>query len=445
MTHLPPLDADPAQVFWTPGQDAGLAFLEQPGSCWRTATSARLGTWLLSDRKRVRTRWAAEWDLRQQSVLFQRPVLFEAVPAVATDLVFTGDHILVSGKWLVSGPAGDRLIGANRRFWKQRGDNAGWSRQFHDYLGLAQEGASAPAMWDGDVGGLDFVVDCQNLHNYFHFMREAFCTLTIIDRIPDFSGRVRIVGPRNDPPAFVHAYVDALFPELKGRIDFLAGPQRFDRAIIAWVGDIPGLARIDTDFADTVGPGNELANGSYKVNPARVLRGNGYSRALKDLRDRALAAVADMSFDHLPRRFWLGRRSKPGHDRTPANEGRLVERLHDRGFGTVYFEDLSPLAQIGTVHQADCMISYHGAGFTNMMFANADTEVIELGTLQTGVQRWPDFVGFAHLSECGYTVAIADFEHAGTDPIPPMRGRGLYPVRIDDPAIDKLIGHIDAL
>jgi capsular polysaccharide biosynthesis protein len=94
------------------------------------------------------------------------------------------------------------------------------------------------------------------------------------------------------------------------------------------------------------------------------------------------------------------------------------------------------------MNDALTMASFHGAGFTNLMYAAPDARVVELGTLQSGMLRLGDFAGLAHASGADYSVAIADYEYDGNRVIPPMRGHGLYPVRITDQGVDRLVEHI---
>ena len=442
---LPPYDTDPVEAFWMPGRDTGLYLLADPQPLWRPIEGGKPHHIAISEHQRINNRWLDDRQRQAETRLFNSPVEYNTVPVVVENLQIVDNHQAVNGRWLICGPAGERVMGAAFRHWKREKDPEIWVERFSEYFNQSRERSVGPDLWNGTVDGLDFVIEARNLKNYFHFTRETFSTLALIQDIPDFTGRIKIVCDKTDAPSFVWAFINALFPELKDRVEIIKGPQFFERAITVWYGDFPYFQSRDQKLSDVIGETNELDGTRFGSNMNKILYCNGHSRALRKLRQRALQAIDGQSFDHLPRRFWLGRRSAPGRDRSLKNEAEIIARLEARGFGRVFFEDLSPLAQIGVMNHSEMMISYHGAGFTNMMYAAPETHVIELGTLQSGLLRWGDFIGFAHVSGAAYTVAVADYQHDGGKIIPPMRGHGLYPVRITDTGIDAIMAYIDGL
>ncbi len=100
------------------------------------------------------------------------------------------------------------------------------------------------------------------------------------------------------------------------------------------------------------------------------------------LRERGLQAIAGKDFSHLPRRFWVGRQAGQARSRALEGEGELLEMLALFGFEEVAIETLTPLEQIAIMANAEVLMSYHGAGFANMLFAKSKTHVVEQGTLQ---------------------------------------------------------------
>ncbi len=428
-----------------PGRDTGLALVGPSTPSWTPIKGGTTDTITLAEHGRIQRRWNAQWTAWQTETVFEKPVEYSSQLAVADNLFVDENIQAVNGKWLFSGTAGHRAFGANFRAIKRASGRETWATQIKAYFDEAKTHDSTLPSHDGTIAGLDVVIEARNLSNYFHFVRETLPTIAMVACEKTFTGRIKIVTKATTLPSFVQAHIATLFPELKDRVDLVQTPSTFDRALIVWHGDIAYFGNPTDHIPNLIGPKNDLANNAYPSRLGKVLMANGNIAALRKLRERALDVTDGISFNHLPNKFWLGRRAARGHDRSLKNEAALLDLLYVRGFQQVLFEDLTPLAQIGAMQNADIMLSYHGAGFTNMAYAAAKTHVIELGTLQTGTIRWDDFASLAHLSGCRYTVAIADYEYDGPEVIPPNRGKGLYPVRMSDHATDRLMTYLDGL
>ena len=105
----------------------------------------------------------------------------------------------------------------------------------------------------------------------------------------------------------------------------------------------------------------------------------------------------------------------------------------------------SPLDQIGLMSQAEAVASYHGAGFTNMLYAAPDAQIVELGTVQTGSLRIGDFCAFAHAAEAAYHILVGDHVDDGPDLLPNLRGNRLLPVRLSPDGIGRFLAYVDGL
>jgi hypothetical protein len=127
---------------------------------------------------------------------------------------------------------------------------------------------------------------------------------------------------------------------------------------------------------------------------------NAVSTALLALRTRAHKAIEAHDFSYLPKRFFVGRDNRSSRNRPMGGEDALFAQLQEAGFEWVVFKGLTPLEQVAMMAQAEVMVSGHGAGFTNMLFAHKDAFVIELGTLQTARYRWKEFWPLAHAAQC---------------------------------------------
>ena len=266
----------------------------------------------------------------------------------------------------------------------------------------------------------------------------------------EFEGNIYFHFPNQEErqQPFAQAFVDALFPELKGRVFFERSPMEYDRVLMAYdmVGGHFQAAEAETIQMDVHLP-RPLRDKGGAVSPAaRVpLSANVVNSGLLALRARGLKAIEGQAFDHLPKRFFVGRDTRKSRMRLMEGEDVLFEHLQMFGFEYVVFENLSPLEQIALMARAEMMVSYHGAGFTNMLFANPDAVIIEIGTLQTAQFRWGDFWPLANAAQCTYINFFADFRtdnplsepHFGTD--------GIVPVSISELAVGQVMAFVVTL
>jgi hypothetical protein len=76
-------------------------------------------------------------------------------------------------------------------------------------------------------------------------------------------------------------------------------------------------------------------------------------------------------------RIYVARKPEAKHRRV-ANHPAVETALHQHGFKTVYFEDLSLNEQISTAANATIMIAPHGSGMTHSLFMKDRSSIIEL-------------------------------------------------------------------
>ncbi|MEN8918101.1 MAG: glycosyltransferase family 61 protein [Octadecabacter sp.] len=442
---LAPYDTAAPDAYWMPSRDGGIHRLGPMPAPWAKVRGGTIKSITLSDKPRINRRWSREWAAQQSDKQFTSAVETDVRPVVVENLTVRDTHLAVNGKWLVTGPAGARLLGTTGRAAKKaRGQDAS-VEELNAFFTQASQHPSELPLWQGDIAGLDFVIEARNLKNYFHFVRETFSVLALIADLDGFTGRIIIVAQDRDVPAFVLAHIAAIFPELRDKVDVHQAPATFERAIIAHYSDSSYFYQHEDKIDGLIPDHQALAKGEIGTNLMKLIILNSYPRSLQKLREVAHKRIEDQRFEHLPDRFWVSRRATPGHDRTIENEDEILALLEPYGFKKIYFEDYAPLTQVGLLRDADIMISYHGAGFTNMLYAGPQARIIELGTLQTARLRMDDFTGFANASQADYTVAVADFPDEFGDDIPPMRGAGIYPVRMSDAAVANLIALVKTL
>ena len=102
--------------------------------------------------------------------------------------------------------------------------------------------------------------------------------------------------------------------------------------------------------------------------------GNPHARAIEWLRAKLLPAGAGEAKTR--RRLYITRRLAAR--RRVVNEDELAPILNDYGFEIIEAENLTVKEQIDLFSQAEAVVSLHGAGLTNMIFADSGCKVLEI-------------------------------------------------------------------
>ena len=101
--------------------------------------------------------------------------------------------------------------------------------------------------------------------------------------------------------------------------------------------------------------------------------GNPHVRAIEWLREKLLPVATDSGKS---RRLYITRRLAAR--RRVVNENELATVLNHYGFELVEAENLTVKEQIALFSQAEAVVSLHGAGLTNMIFADRGCKVLEI-------------------------------------------------------------------
>ncbi len=121
---------------------------------------------------------------------------------------------------------------------------------------------------------------------------------------------------------------------------------------------------------------------------------------------------------------------KKAERRRVVNEDQVITYLESVGFVTIFAEELSLWEQIAFMRDARIIISPHGAGLTNMIFAPRGTHVVEF--VNPGFPS-SDYYALATSLDHQYWLFLADDASKDGDPIE----RDMY-IEID--RLDKLLG-----
>ena len=444
------LSLPPEDLFLNPWRNPGLRFLREPSFLWRTRLPGRIAGFSVSAHPEIDQKINAHLQMTARTRVFDFAFEYATVPVVLDQAAFLKSFVTARDRVVLGGPAGVRLL--NRFRWENRDAgrdvDASLARYFEDCR-TNNEGRDLP-LYSRVIGpDICFAVACRNTFNYYHFITEALCQLTVLDDL-HFQGDIYFHFPNTEDRQrpFAEAFVDALFPEYRGRVHFERAPRDYDLVLTAF--DLAGAhhqapVKLTRDMNRYLPQAIVDQGGAASVASRVPLSMNTVNSALLALRDRALSLIEGQDFSHLPRRFYVGRDDRQSRSRNLEGEDLLFDHLRLFGFEYVVFENLSPLEQVAIMAQAEMMVSYHGAGFTNMLFANPKAYVIEIGTLQTAQSRWGDFWPLAHASGCSYVNFFADFK--ADDPVsePDFKVDGIVPGALSQAATGQIMALIVSL
>lgn len=442
---------NPETLILDPYQDEGLQVLAQPSFLWRPRDAALIRGFAVSEHAEMNARIEDFLTNTEKNRMFSQAVEFNSVPVVLTDALFKKSFATVKGRALISGAAGIRLL--NRYVWMNEADGAEPEKDliaYFDHRQQANAGKTGLPVFAGDLPkDTPFAIECRNTFNFYHFVTESLCQLCLVAEAA-VEGPIYLHYPNSDDKTrlFTFAFIDALFPELADRVVFQRAPVHHDLVVSGYnfACSYYQMPVRDSAAVDRLAPSKALWKGRTASRGSHgVLNMNAVDSNLFKLRERAMAAIAGKDFSHLPKRFWVGRDADQSRQRDMKGEAELLEFLKLFGFQSVAFERLAPLEQIAIMANAEMMVSYHGAGFTNMLFANPNAHVIELGTLQTAVTRWGDFWALAHVSQCKFLSFFADYNKP--DPLvdPSFADDGIVPVHLSASGLAQIMAFIVSL
>ncbi len=441
------LNFPPEALFLNPWRDPGFKLLLEPEFIWRPVPKAVIEGFSVSAHDPIDRKISSYLNVVKRDKSFDCAIEYNAVPVILERASFRKSYIMARDRLVLSGASGTRLL--NRYKWENQDVDSDVGLRLDDFLSSCRaynQNRDIPLFSGMLEPDFEFAIECRNTFNYYHFIMEALPQLTLLDGL-DFKGNIYFHFPNQEEKQrpFAEKFVTALFPEYEGRVFFERSPKDYNRVMTAFdlIGAHP-MAPVDTIAGiEKHGP-KALADqeGLADIHLQATLAMNSVSSTLLALRKRALSAIEGQDYSHLPRRFYVGRDSRLSRARHMEGEDLLFDHLKLFGFEYVVFENLSPLEQIALMANAEMMISYHGAGFTNLLFANSRAFVIEIGTLQTAQFRWGDFWPLANASQCKYISFFADFK-TDTPLVEPNFGTdGIVPVLLSEKGTAQLLAFV---
>ncbi|ADO42455.1 conserved hypothetical protein [Ketogulonicigenium vulgare Y25] len=427
MTFPPPISAATPQDFFRPGVDEGL-WLLRPESMEPVPFERANITWIsLASDHRVR--------LTTDMLMRTHPsngnsLLFPTVIAYAQDVTVSQSYMAIGGKYLLNSAGALRIRGKAISAKEQDNDGAK-DAALTRYLAAGAREAQPLEVWKGaDPRDLDFVIDTRNFHNFYHFTKEALSLLTLYGRY-GLRGRIIFYSKNTKDHKvgdFVQQSIQAWFPELADRIE-VTGSNRDGEgysapaALIAYdtisyflqsnKNCFPNITRFGVKVERKPGLGNARDMGRMSVESPLV-----------SLRERAMRYIDRSAPQKL--RLYVERRST--RSRPVVQEHLLTDILKRHGFRTIAFEDSIVPEQAALVANCEAMVSIHGAGMTNMLYAPIGAKVFELSNTQTLVGRFGDFNPIANAASVTYAHIYLDHDHDDPSIVPrivPDKHRGV--------------------
>lgn len=451
------LDRNPADLILNPFTDPSLAVMQQPDFLWRPRDRAMIAGFAASAHAEMNEKIEHFLTTTTRHKIFSQAIEINSIPVVLRDATFRKSFVTAGGKVLISGAAGTRLL---NRYSFDRGKAPGQAEQaLVDHFQACQtraKGVSLPLLLGPVPKDTPFAIECRNTFNYFHFLTESLCQLCLYEET-GLTGPIYFHFPNSDAKTrpFAEGFIRALFPELADRVIFQRAPVHHPLVVspYSFANSLYQMPAAELGLIDLHAPSNLHWKGRVATRASHaVLAANALDSSLLKLRARALKAIEGQDFSHLPRRFWVGRDADAARPRQMKGEAEILDLLRLFGFEQVAFEQLSPLEQVAIMANAEMMISYHGAGFANMLFAGPQSYVLEIGTLQTAKYRWGDFWRLANASGCRYISFFADFN--AKDPLqePDFARDGIVPVDLAPAGLAQvmslvvsLLGHVPQL
>ncbi len=445
-----PFDRNPEDLILDPYSAKDFHLLRSPDFLWRPIDRAQIHGFAASAHVEMNDKIERFLTYTARYKVFQKAIEFNTVPVLLQNAAFKKSFVTVEDKCLISGAAGIRLL--NRYCWENGQDDSVIEQRVVDYFVQCQDRNAVkalPILTAPLPDSTPFAIECRNTFNYYHFVTESLCQLCLVEEL-GLTGPIYLHYPNSDEKTrpFTRSFIAALFPDLVDRVIFKRAPAHHDRVVTAYNfgNSFYQMPAAEVGLIDLYAPPAGYWQGRKATRASHgVLAMNSVDTSLIKLRDRAMKAIEGHDFSHLPKRFWVGREADQARSRTMKGENEVFEMLKMFGFEFVAFERLSPLEQIGIMANAEMMVSYHGAGFTNILFAGHDTCVVELGTLQTAMFRWGDFWRLANVARCRYVAFFADFN--AEDPLrePAFAQDGIVPVHLSPAGLAQVMAFIVAV
>ncbi len=380
-------------------------------------------------------------------VRFRKSLISQTLTVRLRDAKAAGGRILIKHKVILNQTYGIRFL---NRYLRLNEHYRAHKFDVTDWLTGADGPFQVPpreGMTDADLT-LPFLIILKNGFNFYHFVDDVLRQFSVIDALgPAYSGEIVISAPDGQMSGFIDRFIAALYPAYHKRLRIVAEEIAFDQVLTSYDTNLyamtgPAQAAL-TDLGAAL-PHKGIVRGYNPIaNLVRTHRANVTTDAYIGLRQTALERSAGCDIA-TPEKLYIERgvgarnRMADGHD-------ALKAVFLDQGFTPVILEDHTPLEQIRMVSSAKVVAGFHGAGFAHLIFAKEAATWIEIGTLQSLRERWPDFWHLADIPAVRYRKYC--FDYAKDDPFeyPNFARESIVPPRITSRGLQRLASDLPGL
>lgn len=329
-------------------------------------------------------------------------------------------YLVSKGKAVLNGASGSRARNMLRK-------GLGFSEESISYFRDTFCDLVDPASIETSQDSLDTCwVDAKNYHNFFHFLTESLHLVCSPDLPTEDVKKIVFISKSKRSGEFVKKWIyetrRIIGKDIEIGVELASAIDRPEKILSPFSCEhlLYQFSGVHHDQIEAARPaGGNWSGFDATPHHVKMLQYNSYDETLRIFRDR----MTQLAIETIPRTWskliYAIRSRGLVRNRIMKGEEKLITRLKSIGFEIVCFEDMSPLEQVKCVQGADCLVMQHGAGMTNMIFANTRAHVVELGTYQTALARWSDFIQISQVSGCHYHQIFLDMDYADerTDPV----------------------------
>ncbi|WBU52786.1 DUF563 domain-containing protein [Paracoccus sp. SCSIO 75233] len=369
----------------------------------------------------------------------------KSIPAEVSNPGFKRGFLASDGRILLNGAAGDRARNMIRRALDYSEESIEF---FAKHFAERADPDSVPV---GDSTARQVWIEAKNYFNFFHFLTESLHKISVSDDILRQAEKILLFSRDNEVKGFVNNWIAATArPGCPAPVALNVGQAKPDGPIITPFSAKHLLYQFDgahhLQIEDVHPAGWTWQGYDARPHPVTTLALNSFDESLAAFRHQMIALARRTVKKQWGKKIYVARAPNNSRKREMRGEERLISALTERGFKRVYFEELSPLEQVKCMSGARCVVMQHGAGMANMLFVPENAHVFELGTYQTAMGRWGDFITISHVPGCHYHHVFLDMDYEHEDEDPVFVRDGLIAPVISDTDLDNILNLVaDAL
>lgn len=355
------------------------------------------------------------------------------------------NYLVCKGKAVLNGASGSRARNTLRK-------GLGFSKEsisyFHDkFLNLVDPSSLGLNRHSADVCW----IDAKNYHNFFHFLTESLhlaCSPALPTSTVD---KIIFISKSERSGDFVKKWINetrrVIDGELQIDVKLASAIERPENVVIPFSCEhllYQFSGKHHEQIEDAKPAGGSWSRFDGTPHHVKTLQYNSYDETLRIFREKMIELSASTISHSWSRMIYAVRSKGLVRNRIMKGEEELISGLRSIGFEIVCFEEMSPLEQVKCVSGADCLVMQHGAGMTNMIFAGTHAHVVELGTYQTALARWSDFIQISQVAGCHYHQIFLDMDYADERTDPVFSKDGLIAPVLSENNVSKVIDIVQA-